>query len=216
MNIEYEALNEALIRQIKTPPRKVMDFGCGIGSLGSFIKKNWGAEVTGITYSEAEAEKARNSIDHVEVCDLNDWIPNESQKFDLVICSHVLEHLYQPKKLLFKIKSILAPGGILLVALPNVLFWRQRLLFLKGVFRYTDGGLMDSTHFRFFDYQTAQELITISGYHIMCVEPDGVVPIGFLRRKLPIRWVKSIDQWGLRKFPGIVGCQILIEAKAEK
>jgi hypothetical protein len=93
--------------------------------------------------------------------------------------------------------SIQFSGYIIIVALPNVLHWKQRLEFLKGHFKYTEGGLMDRTHFRFFDWQTAQDLLTQSGYQITQAEADGSFPLPVLRKLLPT----PISQ-GIMMYPG--------------
>jgi hypothetical protein len=46
-----------------------------------------------------------------------------------------------------RLRAALVDGGTLIIALPNVLHWRQRLTFLRGTFRYTPGGIMDARIF---------------------------------------------------------------------
>jgi hypothetical protein len=111
------------------------------------------------------------------------------------------------------LRPALELGGTLAVALPNLLFWKERLQFLRGRFRYTEGGIMDSTHYRFFDFVSAQELIHAGGYRVVDADADGVLPLGPLRRLLPSSWTTRCDNWGLRKFPGLFGWQFLIEAR---
>ena len=41
------------------------------------------------------------------------------QRFDCIICSHVLEHVYDPRDMLIKLKSALKAGGALIISLPN-------------------------------------------------------------------------------------------------
>ena len=60
-------------------------------------------------------------------------------KFDMIILSHILEHVYNPKIYLNKIKNMLTPGGYLLIEVPNLFghisyerthlycFWSQSL-----------------------------------------------------------------------------------------
>jgi len=50
--------------------------------------------------------------------------------------------------------------------IPNVAHLKARLSLLFGSFRYTQTGLMDRTHLRFFDRRTVRELFTASGYSI--------------------------------------------------
>lgn len=213
--MEYEGLNLRLLDQITHPPRRVLDLGCGVGNLGRVFKERWNCDVTGVTYSAQEAERASQYLDRVFVSDLNEWTPDSLEKFDLIVCSHVLEHLYQPEQLLQRLRPALEEGGTLAVALPNLLFWKERLQLLRGRFRYTEGGIMDSTHFRFYDYVTAQELIRSGGFRVTQAQADGVVPLGPLRRVLPASWARGFDQWGLRTFPGLFGWQFLIEARNE-
>jgi SAM-dependent methyltransferase len=53
---------------------------------------------------------------HDYVCDVLD-IP-ESNKFDLLVCTEVLEHVPDPVKVLEKLANLLAPGGSLLITAP--------------------------------------------------------------------------------------------------
>lgn len=213
--MEYEALNWKLVNLITRAPRRVLDLGCGVGSLGQALKQKWNCKVTGVTYSEVEAHKARDRLDQVLVGDLNGWAPDYSDRFDLIVCSHVLEHLNQPDHLLQRLAPVLEAGGTLMVALPNPLFWKERIQLLRGRFRYTDGGIMDSTHFRFFDFVTAQEMVQAGGYEVVAAQGDGVVPLGPLRRVMPSSWARGCDRWGVRSYPGLFGWQFLIEARRE-
>jgi 2-polyprenyl-3-methyl-5-hydroxy-6-metoxy-1,4-benzoquinol methylase len=180
--------------------------GCGSGALGREIKEARGeCRVVGVTYSEDEAALAARCLDEVLVRDLNTFVPAEAGEFDCIVCSHVLEHLYRPDEALRRLRRGLSPDGMLIVALPNVLYWRQRLNFFRGNFRYTDGGLMDRTHYRFFDWNTAQELLAESGYRVVEAAADGGFP---LSRFLP-RAGERLDRAALKKFPGLFGFQFV-------
>jgi SAM-dependent methyltransferase len=205
---EYGALNEPVLAAVPLTARRILDVGCGTGNLGGAIKARQPAEVVGVTYSEDESDKARLLLDAVVVADLNGLDPLLLGTFDCVICSHVLEHLYWPADFLRAVRPCLLRGGRLVVALPNVLAWRQRLQFVCGRFRYTDGGLMDRTHFRFFDWRTAQELVAEGGYRVIGVAADGGFP---LARCVP-GLGKIISRLSLRSFPGLFGWQFIIIA----
>ena len=64
-----------------------------------------------------------------------------------------------------------------MIGLPNILVWKQRVQFARGRFRYTDGGLMDCTHYRFFDWHTARELVQEAGSILDHAAGDGGSPL---------------------------------------
>jgi SAM-dependent methyltransferase len=201
----YEGVNHQVLTHMPRGVRSVLDVGCGAGELGRKIKEKMACRIVGITCSEAEAGMASQRLDEVLVRDLNDFDASEVGQFDCVICSHVLEHIYQPDQLLKRLSRSLAPGGTLIVALPNVLHWRQRLEFLMGRFKYTEGGLMDRTHYRFFDWATARELLTGSGYAIVEAEAHGAFPLSRFLSRLGGR----LDRAALKRFPGLFGFQFV-------
>jgi SAM-dependent methyltransferase len=181
--------------------------GCGGGVFGAAVKSSRACTVVGVTYSEAEAVQARERLDRVEVADLNDFEPDSLGTFDCIVCSHVLEHLHDPQQVLSRLRACLAPGGVLLVALPNVLFWKQRLDFLRGRFRYTEGGLMDCTHVRFFDWYSADQLLRDAGFEVVERVADGVFP---LSRLFGSALSGLINLAALRRFPGLFGVQFVL------
>jgi len=96
----YGGINVPILSAIPIAARRILDVGCGDGSLGVAIKGRQPAEVIGLTYSEGEAERATGRLDRVLVGDLNSFDPTGLGTFDCVVCSHVLEHLYWPDNFL--------------------------------------------------------------------------------------------------------------------
>lgn len=207
----YESVNPAVLQRIPAGTRTLLDVGCGGGVFGAAVKAASPCTVVGVTYSEAEAGQARQGLDRVVVADLNDFDPAPLGKFDCIVCSHVLEHLHAPQQVLLRLRACLKPGGRLVVALPNVLFWKQRLQFLAGRFRYTDGGLMDRTHVRFFDWHGADQLVRDAGFAVTSRQADGGFP---LSRRLGARLSAAVDRWALRRFPGLFGFQFVLCCEA--
>lgn len=210
----YATVNVAVLENIPIAAKRILDIGCGAGDLGKALKNRSDCEVVGITYSEAEAELASAYLDKVLVGDLNNsnLLDNSLGVFDCVVCSHILEHLYFPEDLLKVIPKILKPKAKLVIALPNVLNWKQRAEFLKGNFRYTEGGTMDRTHFRFFDWNTAFELLQTSSYQILVRQADGYFPLPFIRTMLGSVALK-MDMIASKAMPALFATQFILVAQ---
>lgn len=83
--------------------------------------------------------------------------PPEPEAFDLILMSEVLEHMPEPevRETLAKAAASLAPGGALLITVPNRLHLRNRVRRLLG----KPAVWMDPTHLREYDLDEAKHLI---------------------------------------------------------
>ena len=213
--------NRPLIEMLKPGSLRILDIGCGSGGNASLIRGRCSSsEIVGVTYSAKEAEMAKRHMTHVWIFDLEGDIPTglSDQRFDVLICSHVLEHLRDPALTLARLVEMLRAGGQVLIAVPNVLSWRMRLQFLFGKFEYQSGGVLDDTHLRFFTYNTSDGLLSQSpNLWIEHKIATGSVPLWLLRRHfLSEKWCRHIDRYGCRKWPNLFGNQILISAIKSK
>lgn len=204
----YGGVNQAVARMIPRPSGNILDLGCGDGSFGAWLQASGDCRVTGVTIQGTEAQLARERLPQVIEADLDRWDPPDAATYDGIVASHVLEHLADPSRLLRSLRRTLRPGGWLVVGLPNILFWRQRLHFLLGRFRYTQGGLMDDTHLRFFDWHSAHQLLTASGWSVDESIADGGLPGS--RWTGPLR--PTLDRSACRLRPGLFGFQFVFRA----
>ncbi len=127
--------------------------GCGSGVHGAELAHLYGHKVVGVDLSEASIEKAKTRLAEAYVADVTqpERYPFQgSQRFDVVVFSDMLEHLTDPLDILTRHFQLLAPGGQVLISLPNVAIWNVRLELLLGLFEYGDTGTLDRTHMRFF------------------------------------------------------------------
>lgn len=146
---------------------RVLDIGCGTGATTDWIRTERSVEwAGGVELDPDAAEQAGSKLDQlwtgmIEDADLEVGIQQGS--LDLVLCLDVLEHLVDPWAVVQRVSPLLAPGGRLIVSVPNIRNWKfiWRLM-MKGDFHYTDAGLLDRTHLRFFVRSTA-EALAISG-----------------------------------------------------
>jgi SAM-dependent methyltransferase len=134
--------------------------------------------------------------------------------YDVVLISHVLEHLVNPQPLLEKVHYVLAPDGILAVALPNVVTYRNRIKLLLGRFEYTKRGIMDETHVRFYTFETGRRLLERHGYNIILSRAAGGFPLSRLRQVLipDARW--AVDRVACTWLPGLFGFQSIYLARS--
>ena len=158
--------------------QQVLELGCGEGFFASALAEN-GNTVTGV--NQLQAPKIHKAFEQYISADLNDRISGiipamHRQSFDRILLMDVLEHLLEPDKVLKDCHSLLKPQGQILVSVPNVANIYIRLSLLFGQFNYTDRGILDRTHFRFFTRKSARRLLADSGYEIVS-ECMSVIPI---------------------------------------
>ncbi|MFC8502073.1 class I SAM-dependent methyltransferase [Pedococcus sp. NPDC057267] len=205
--------NLRLLDLISRPPGRVLDVGCGPGD-NAAIMAGRGWRVEGVTIDPEEARAARSVCARVHVGDLEKGLPDSIEgTFDVAIFSHVLEHIRQPESTLRQVAPLLGADGVVAVALPNVLHYRQRLAFFRGRFDYTDTGILDRTHLRFYTYASARMMIESAGYRVLDSVPDGPLPVGRLTTRLPDRMRNSLRTLALSQLPGLLAYQSLFVAR---
>ena len=112
----------------------------------------------------ADAFCERMIIANVETIDFMSTI--RDQRFDIVTFGDVLEHLVDPMGVLIRVKDVLKPGGHVVASVPNVAHASIRLSLLGGRFEYTEMGLLDRTHLRFFTEESLAGLFRDAGYEV--------------------------------------------------
>lgn len=207
--------NAPLLALAPSVPGRALDCGCGAGANARILRSR-GWEVTGVTLSPGERDLAAPLCSRVVVADLEEPLPDEvGGGYDLVVLSHVLEHLRHPERLLGQLKRLLDPGGIVLVALPNVLFYPIRIRALFGRFEYEREGILDETHVRFYTFASGAALLERNGLRLLESLAEGGFPLWWARRLLPPAAVEWIDAAACRWRPGLFGRQSLYRAAPE-
>jgi 2-polyprenyl-3-methyl-5-hydroxy-6-metoxy-1,4-benzoquinol methylase len=211
--------NPDVVRLIDADAMEILDVGCGAGDNAALLlQQDSRRSIYGITRSEPEAARARKYMRECWVADLEGPLPSDllGRTFDCILFSHVLEHLQDPSQLVATLASVLRPSGACVFAVPNVLNWRDRLRFLQGKFEYQETGTLDSTHLRFFTYDTAAKYLLESAPELQVVEQRaaGAVPLWFLRKHLlSDRLRMKIDALGCELRPNLFGSQVLVKAR---
>jgi trans-aconitate methyltransferase len=149
---------------------RVVEAGCSSGALGqAFLADHPDAEYIGIEMVEEFAAVARTRLTEVVVANveqLEDRTFEVLRPTDCWIFGDVLEHLYDPWKMLRRVRSSLGDGGCVVACIPNAQHWSVQGLLNLGEFRYQDSGLLDRTHIRWFTRKTIVQLFKQNGYVI--------------------------------------------------
>ena len=206
-------------RQLTGSNRDVLDLGCGQGFFAEELKKD-NNRVTGVDV--LPAADRNDSLERYFRADLDDGIKPvieelAGKRFDRVLLLDVLEHLKNPERLLNQCRDVLKPDGAVVVSLPNVANITVRLMLLLGNFDYTERGILDRTHLRFFTRKTARQFLQKHHFRIVD-EKITVMPLELVLRLQPNSPVLKFLNGSLsvitRVFPTIFGYQFVFLAKA--
>ncbi|MFW5991031.1 MAG: class I SAM-dependent methyltransferase [Nanoarchaeota archaeon] len=111
-----------ICNQLKTKNNlRILDYGCNTGYLLNIINKKYprkNFELCGADINPYALDYARNNYNEATFFDINkDNL--EGEKFDMIILSHVLEHVRERKKLISQLKQMLNKNGLLIIAVPQ-------------------------------------------------------------------------------------------------
>lgn len=154
---------------------RVLDIGCSSGNFGAVLRQEKKCDVTGIDIDKADITEAKTKLNHAYVRNVERDNLDDLGKFDAILFVDVLEHLLDPIGALDKAKKLLKPGGRILFSIPNMAHITIRLHLLRGFFEYTPIGLLDRTHFHYYDEFEVQHIFNEALLHIeevnACTKP---------------------------------------------
>jgi 2-polyprenyl-3-methyl-5-hydroxy-6-metoxy-1,4-benzoquinol methylase len=150
---------------------RVLEVGCGAGSTLARIRElRADAWVAGVEVVRLESPLYAR-LDHFECLDIETGLPAiEPGSIDVLLCLDVLEHLRDPQQILARLATLMRPQGLLIASLPNLQYIKVSLPLLFGRFDYTDEGVLDRTHLRFFTRRSALRLFEAAGFTMQRVE----------------------------------------------
>jgi 2-polyprenyl-3-methyl-5-hydroxy-6-metoxy-1,4-benzoquinol methylase len=169
----YENCQDHLLAMVpRLTGKTVLELGCGTGATLAAAKEQGAASCAGVERLPEVADLARQNrlIDEVFIADLDQGLAFlGSRKFDVIVLSHVLEHLVDPWGVLRQLRAHLLDGACIVGEVPNIrhLGILLRLAF-RDDFRYRSEGILDRTHLRFFTQTTLAALLKDTGF---CCQP---------------------------------------------
>ncbi len=196
---------------------KVLDVGCGTGSVSEVICTITGANLVGIEPNAERAAAARARGLRVYEGVLSESFLEAHGPFDAIVFADVLEHLADPAQTIALAKRGLAAGGAIVASVPNVAHWFVRWDLLRGRFDYQDSGIMDATHLRWFTRKTIVEFFERAGLRVTALDCTVNAELADYRRRAPWRWLersrrRRVVGFLARHFPGLFGCQHVVRA----
>lgn len=163
-----------LIESVK-PTGRLLDYGAGAGQFARFMAGR-GFETVGLepyslgtTVEDQNLRLVRAPLAKVK---------EELGLFDVITMWHVLEHLEEPVPLLKELRSMLKPGGVLVVSVPNFASWQSEVF--KGGWFHLD----PPRHLLQFEPATLNDCLSRAGFEV-----SGSVP--FLPEYGTSGWIQS-------------------------
>ena len=103
------------------PGRSVLDAGCGTAYGTRILSEAGASDVVGIDIAEAVLDAVRPDMPTGVRLDAGDIreLPFGDDRFDLVVCFEVIEHVEDPFSVLDELVRVMAPGGLLAISSPN-------------------------------------------------------------------------------------------------
>ena len=154
--------------------KHVLEIGCGPGSITKVLRNLNHCSISAIELDPKAISLVAPYCDRVIEADLNnvDWrsVALEIGKFETIVAADVLEHLYDPWRVLSSLKNLLKEDGEIVISLPHVGHAAIAACIMSGSFQYRDWGLLDRTHIRFFGLKDIDSLFNEAGFAIVDVE----------------------------------------------
>jgi 2-polyprenyl-3-methyl-5-hydroxy-6-metoxy-1,4-benzoquinol methylase len=202
-----------LVGQGKT----VLELGAASGHVTKALK-SLNNVVTAVERDARFSENLSEIADEVIITDL-DWLDLRERlsgkKFEVILAGDVLEHCSKPELVLLQIHDLLTPDGYVVISLPNIAHGDVRLSLLTGTFDYSDTGLLDRTHLRFFTRSSIYTFLSQSHFEVEAVFAStasiGTTEFGPPKAEIPIEAIQFVQ-----KDPDALVYQYIVKAIPQK
>jgi SAM-dependent methyltransferase len=163
----------------------LLEVGCGYGYLLDEARPFFRRRV-GTDFSPAAVEVAAGRADAVYLGG-GDAVP-AGERFDCIMATHVIEHVYRPHEFVRRLMQHLAPGGTLVLAAPDAgSFWRRAMGRRWPSFKLPE-------HVLYFDRHTLSRLMSECGLRQLAPLPyPHAFPLPLIGAKLGLRLPRSLN-----------------------
>ncbi len=161
-----------VIRHYIPKGKSLLDYGCGSGEMVA-VAKEGGYRVAGLDPSHKAIDMARGLLG--SSCRLYISASDIEEKFDAILCISVLQYSTNPQKTLQKIRSLLKPGGLLIIGYPNYnslyqFLTRQQFPKKWCVLPSIEGAIKITSHIGISDYIYSSSKKTVTKHIVFAIE----------------------------------------------
>ena len=145
--------------------RRALDLGCGNGATANMLA-SLGFEVLGVDPSTSGIEQARCAYKGIEfeVASAYDDLVARHGTFSLIVSLEVIEHCYDPRRVVRTIFNALEPGGLGIISTPYHGYWKNLALAVTGEWDRHLTALWDGGHIKFFSRTTLRTMLEEAGF----------------------------------------------------
>jgi 2-polyprenyl-3-methyl-5-hydroxy-6-metoxy-1,4-benzoquinol methylase len=165
-----------MIAYIPAHASLILDVGCALGNFGQRLKLERNPEVWGVEINEYAASIAAEKLDHVYCGAFDEHLNLPQRYFDCIVFNDVLEHFVDPYSALQYAKHLLREDGNIVASIPNVRYFDNMWkLLIDQDWQYTEKGILDRTHLRFFTRKSIIHTFQELGFSVDVIE--GISPL---------------------------------------
>lgn len=178
--IHFNYVEPAIINWLdKNRNQTILDIGCGNGYLvNELIAKGFNAYGSDASAKGIEQAKKTNSgVFFVQDVSSHN-LPTELQeiKFDTIICTEVIEHLYDPADFIAFCRSILNPGGEIILSTPYHGYLKNLMLSIFNKWDAHMSPLWIGGHIKLWSRDTLTQLLNDGGFTFKDFKGCGRIP----------------------------------------
>ncbi|MEY8338010.1 class I SAM-dependent methyltransferase [Lachnospiraceae bacterium 62-35] len=194
---KHVSSTEYIYRQIESRivtgcKKCILDLGCGNGEIANLLIFE-GFDVYGVDASaQGIAIAEKQNPGHFFIMNFeSDELPDElkKKKFDAIISTEVIEHLYSPVKYCKLAFSLLEPGGMIIITTPYHGYFKNLLISLFGKWDKHFTPLWEGGHIKFWSHSTLKTLLENNGFSVTGMSGCGRIP--YLWKSMVVTAVKE-------------------------
>lgn len=155
INLFNDLMRELISEKIIGSFDSAIDIGCNCGIYSKLISDYGFKKVRGIDIDQPLLDIANKYVavdsddKKIRFENFNAELLTETDAYDFILCTEVIEHTSNPQKVISNIQRVLKPGGVAIITLPNAMSWPYLLTWLshKVQGKKIDGELRDHLNY---------------------------------------------------------------------